>query len=44
MSPSNLKQRKLGVTWTNLNVYGEGEDAAVHENVVSPVQYPNPSG
>lgn len=37
---SNLKDRKLGVTWRNLTVLGEGEDAAVHENVLSQFNIP----
>lgn len=37
---SNLKRRKLGVTWNNLSVYGEGQDAAVHENFLSQFQIP----
>ncbi|KEF60199.1 ATPase [Exophiala aquamarina CBS 119918] len=37
---SNLKDRKLGVTWRNLTVYGEGEHAAVHENVLSQFNIP----
>lgn len=36
----NLKDRKLGVTWRNLTVFGEGEDAAVHENVLSQFNIP----
>jgi ABC-type multidrug transport system ATPase subunit len=32
---SGLKQRKLGLTWKNLTVYGEGAGTLVHENILS---------
>jgi ABC-type multidrug transport system ATPase subunit/ABC-type multidrug transport system permease subunit len=35
-----LKQRILGVTWTNLSVKGVGTDAAVNENVISQFNIP----
>ena len=37
---SGLKQRKLGVTWRNLSVYGESAGTAVHENVLSVFDVP----
>ncbi|OQV10163.1 hypothetical protein CLAIMM_14198 [Cladophialophora immunda] len=32
---SGLGERKLGLTWKNLSVYGEGAGTVVHENVLS---------
>lgn len=40
-SASNLKGRRLGVTWNNLIVYGEGADTAVHENIFSIFNIPS---
>lgn len=34
------KERRLGVTWTNLTVKGVGADAALHENVLSQFNIP----
>lgn len=34
------KERRLGVTWTNLTVKGIGADAALHENVFSQFNIP----
>jgi ABC-type multidrug transport system ATPase subunit len=36
----DVKGRKLGVTWTNLNVKGVGADAAINENVGSQFNIP----
>ena len=36
----NLKGRKLGLTWNNLNVRGVGADAAFNENVLSQFNIP----
>ena len=36
----NLKGRKLGLTWNNLNVKGVGADAAFNENVLSQFNIP----
>ncbi|KIV94630.1 hypothetical protein PV10_02380 [Exophiala mesophila] len=37
---SGLKERKLGLTWKNLTVYGEGAGTLVHENVFSTFNIP----
>ncbi|KAF2159353.1 hypothetical protein M409DRAFT_30231 [Zasmidium cellare ATCC 36951] len=34
------KEKRLGVTWTNLTVKGVGADAALHENVLSQFNIP----
>lgn len=34
------KEKRLGVTWTNLTVKGIGADAALHENVLSQFNTP----